>query len=625
MQAREKSPAPHQVRGDASRGDGKIVRILAPLYLPLACSMTAPVTKGRGVAKSDSNSGKNRLYYGDNLDVLRKSIASESVDLCYIDPPFNSKRNYFQIYNNQGGEDRAQAQAFVDTWEWGDEAVDGLAWITDVDNLNNGKLTEQTVELIKGLEKVLKRGSLLAYLIHMTLRIVEIHRVLKPTGSFYLHCDPTASHYLKLVLDAVFCGQGGDFLNEIIWKRTHSHGGAKRYGPIHDTILYYSKGAQFRWNAQFAEYTEKYVEQFFKYEDETGRYRATILTGSGTRNGSSGKPWKHYDPTSVGRHWAIPGYMRETIGKTATVQEALERLEKIGRIVWPNKADGVPSFKQYLTDMEGTGLQDIFDDIKPISSQAQERLGYPTQKPEALMERIIKASSNEGDVILDAYCGCGTTVAVAQRLGRQWIGIDITYQSIALILKRLEDKYAADWPAVEANILLDGVPRDLASAVALANRKDDKTRKEFEKWMILTYSRNQARINEKKGADGGVDGIAYFLKDKAENGKAIFQVKSGKTGRGDLAKLNSDRIREKADFGILLCMDMPTKAMRDEIAAAGKYQHPLLNREDDRLQVVTVAEIFAPMNKRLDLPMARADAVKSAAAVGDSDKQASLL
>ena len=150
---------------------------------------------------------KNELYYGDNLDVLRRKIASESVDLCYIDPPFNSKRNYFQIYNNQGGEDRAQAQAFVDTWEWGDEAESGLAWITDVDRLNAGTLTEQTVELIKGLEKVLKRGSLLAYLVHMTLRIVEIHRVLKPTGSFYLHCDPTASHYLKLVLDAVFCGR----------------------------------------------------------------------------------------------------------------------------------------------------------------------------------------------------------------------------------------------------------------------------------------------------------------------------------------------------------------------------------------------------------------------------------
>lgn len=571
----------------------------------------------------------NELYYGDNLDVLRRKVAGESVDLCYIDPPFNSKRNYFQIYNNQGSEDRAQAQAFVDTWNWGPEAADGLEYILDIERLapkaGETRWTEQTVELIRGLEKVLGRGSLLAYLVHMTLRIVEIHRVLKPTGSFYLHCDPTASHYLKLVLDAVFCGQGGDYLNEIIWKRTHSHGGAKRYGPIHDTILYYSKGSEFRWNAQFAEYSDKYVEQFFKFEDKVGRYRATILTGSGTRNGSSGKPWKHYDPTSAGRHWAIPGYMRETIGKTDTVQEALDKLEAIGRVIWPNKADGVPSFKQYLTDMEGTGLQDIFDDIKPISSQAAERLGYPTQKPEALLERIIKASSNEGDVVLDAYCGCGTSVAVAQRLGRRWIGIDITYQSIALILKRLEDRYPDDWPAIEAQIKLDGVPRDLESAMALAQRKDDKTRKEFEKWAVLTFSRNQARINEKKGADGGIDGIAYFLLDKDTNGKAIFQVKSRPGNRGDLATLNSDRQREKAEFGFLICTGLPTKPMRDEIAAAGKFRHPLLDREDDRLQVITIAELFAPHNRRLDLPMARSDAVKSARAVGDADRQQQLL
>ncbi len=251
-----------------------------------------------------------------------------------------------------------------------------------------------------------------------------------------------------------------------------------------------------------------------------------------------------------------------------------------------------------------------------------ERLGYPTQKPEALLERVIRASSNEGDVVLDAYCGCGTTVAVAQRLGRAWIGIDITYQSISLILKRLEDKYPETYADIEANVLLDGVPRDLASAVALANRRDDKTRKEFEKWAVLTYSRNQARINEKKGADGGIDGIAYFLIDRETNGKAIFQVKSGSTKRSDLATLNSDRLREKAEFGILIAMDMPTKPMRDEIAAAGKYKHPMLNREDDRIQVITVAEILA--GKRLDLPMARADAVKSAAAVGDADKQESL-
>jgi DNA modification methylase len=554
---------------------------------------------------------KNRLYYGDNLDVLRNKIGNESVDLCYIDPPFNSKRNYFQIYNNQGGEDRAQAQAFVDTWEWGDEAVEGIDWITDIAQLNSGKLTEQTVELIKGLEKVLKRGSLLAYLIHMTLRIVEIHRVLKPTGSFYLHCDPTASHYLKLVLDAVFCGQGGDFRNEIIWKRSHAHSdgkqGSEHYGRLTDTIFFYTKSAEVIWNEQYTEYDKSYIDRDYRRLDEDGRrYRLDNIQGPG--GAAKGNPF--YEVMGVERHWRYS-------------KERMERLIAEGRII-QTQPGAVPQYKRYLDEMPGVPLQNLWADIPVINNRSKEMLGYPTQKPEALMERIIKASSNEGDVILDAYCGCGTTVAVAQRLGRQWIGIDITYQSIALILKRLEDKYAADWPAVEANILLDGVPRDLASAVALANRRDDKTRKEFEKWMILTYSRNQARINEKKGADGGVDGIAYFLKDKSENGKAIFQVKSGKTGRGDLAKLNSDRIREKADFGILLCMDMPTKAMRDEIAAAGKYQHPLLNREDDRLQVITVAEIFAPLNKRLDLPMARADAVKSAAAVGDSNKQAAL-
>ncbi len=262
-------------------------------------------------------------------------------------------------------------------------------------------------------------------------------------------------------------------------------------------------------------------------------------------------------------------------------------------------------------------------DIPPLSAAGREALGYPTQKPEALLERIIKASSNDGDTVLDAYCGCGTTVAVAQRLNRQWIGIDITYQSISLILKRLADKYPTDWPAIKADMLLDGVPRDLASAVALANRKDDKPRKEFEKWAVLTYSNNQARINDKKGADAGIDGIAYFVIGKGTNGKAIFQVKSGGAGRATLATLNSDRLREKAEFGILITMDPPTKAMRDEITEAGKYKHPLLNREDDRLQVITVAEILA--GKRLDLPMARTDTLKSAEALGDSDKQESLF
>ncbi len=479
--------------------------------------------------------------------------------------------------------------------------------------------------LIRGLEQVLGRGSLLAYLVHMTQRIVEIQRVLKPTGSFYLHCDPTASHYLKLVCDAVFCGQGGDYLNEIVWKRTHSHGGAKRYGPIHDVILFYSKSNSYVWEQQYADYSEKYVEQFFKFEDERGRYRATILTGSGVRNGSSGKPWRGTDPTVAGRHWAIPGFMRPVIGKTDTVQEALNKLDAIGRVIWPNKADGVPSFKQYIDDMEGTGLQDIFDDIKPISSQAQERLGYPTQKPEGLLERIIKASSNEGDLVLDAYCGCGTTVAVAQRLGRRWIGIDITYQSIALILKRLEDKYPADWPVIEANIQLDGVPRDLASAVALANRKDDKTRKEFEKWAVLSYSTNRAIINDKKGGDGGIDGVAYFAKAKDVNGRLLFSVKSDKTvNPAYIDQLAGTVAREGADLGVLLCLNRPSRGCYERARSYGKYTHDLFDRVDDKIRIVCAEDLFNGAKLGDWLPMAR-DVVKSSAAIGDADKQTSLF
>ncbi len=561
---------------------------------------------------------RNELYYGDNLDVLRRKIASESVDLCYIDPPFNSKRNYFQIYNNQGSEDRAQAQAFVDTWNWGDEAAEGLEYILDFNRLisapplgtaNSGHWSEQTVELIRGLEKVLGRGSLLAYLVHMTLRIVEIHRVLKPTGSFYLHCDPTASHYLKLVLDAVFCGQGGDYVNEIVWQRTSSHNSAKRYGKIADVIFFYSKSLNYRWNDVRTEYSAAQMRRY--QEDSQGRmFRAENLTADRV-NSSSGKfEWRGTMPPPS-RGWAY----------------SLEQLEEWwadDRIL--TRRDGAPrmdGLKIFLEGQLGQKLQSIWTDIPRIGNTAAERLGYPTQKPEALLERIIKASSNEGDTILDAYCGCGTTVAVAQRLNRRWIGIDITYQSISLILKRLEDRYPADWPAIEADIHLDGVPRDLASAQALANRKDDKTRKEFEKWAVLTYSRNQARINEKKGADAGIDGIAYFLIDKDTNGKAIFQVKSGGANRATMATLNSDRQREKAEFGFLITMDLPTKAMLGEIAAAGKYSHPMLNREDDRLQVITVAEILR--GDRLDLPMARADTVKTAAAQGDADKQMGLL
>ena len=553
---------------------------------------------------------KNRLYYGDNLDVLRRKIEPASVDLCYIDPPFNSKRNYFQIYTNQGGEDRAQAQAFVDTWEWGPEADAGLAWICDVERLNTGALTEQTVALIKGLDAVLGRGSLFAYLVSLTQRIAEIHRVLKPTGSFYLHCDPTASHYLKLVCDAIFCGQGGNYINEIVWKRYGVHNdvgqGSKHYGRVSDTILFYSKSLDRIWQQQYMPLESTYIGNTYRLRDADGRqFTTTPMTGPG--GADKGNPVFEWNGHT--RAWR---YSKETI----------QRLHDEGKLHYSKT--GYARQKLYLEDSKGVPVQNIWNDIPSLVGSNKEYLGYQTQKPEALLERIIRASSNEGDTVLDAYCGCGTTVAVAQRLNRRWIGIDITYQSIAVILDRLATTYKQDWPAIEANTLLDGVPRDLESAKALANRKDDRTRKEFEKWAILTYSKNKARINEKKGADGGIDGIAYFVIDAATNGKAIFQVKSGKTGRADLATLNSDRLKAKAEFAFLIAFDLPTKAMQGEIAATGKYKYPLYDRDDDRLQVITVAELFAPHNRRLDLPLAR-DAVKAAATLGDAAAQDTLL
>ena len=538
--------------------------------------------------------GQNKLFYGDNLDVLRRKVHDETVDLCYIDPPFNSKRNYFQIYNNIGTDgDKAQSQAFTDTWEWGDEAEHGLAYILDFTNLNNGKLTPQTVALMRGLNEVLGHGDLFAYLVHMTLRIVEIHRVLKPTGSFYLHCDPTASHYLKLILDSVFCSQGGEYRNEIVWAYdTGATPKGSKFLRKHDVIFWYAKSVR---TVRVNNLLRKHIIP----PDDLKRYKKD----------ADGRMWRD---NPVGDY----------------SQESIEEMEKEGLVYYTK--NGKPRIKMFLECEDGVyfkykKMPDFWDDLDALNANAAERLGYPTQKPESLLERILQASSNEGDVVLDAYCGCGTTVAVAQRLKRRWIGIDITYQSISLILKRLKDKYEGEaWAAIEANLLLDGVPRDYKSAVALANRKDDKTRKEFEKWAVLAYSDNQARVNDKKGGDGGIDGLAFFLKDKDVNGKVVLSVKSDKTVQpAYVDQLAGTMAREGADFGILLCLNEPSKGAYKRAQENGKYKHPMLSREDDRIQIVTVEQILS--GKRIDLPMGRIDTVKAAEAEGDSENQASLI
>ncbi|MFO0055161.1 MAG: DNA methyltransferase, partial [Dolichospermum sp.] len=386
----------------------------------------------------------------------------------------------------------------------------------------HGLFTQQCIALITGLSNVLGKGSLLAYLVSMTLRITEIHRVLKPTGSFYLHCDPTASHYLKLVLDAIFCAQGGDFLNEIIWHYRRWTGKANKFQQLHDTILFYSKSKKYTFNVIYTDYTEGSV----------ARKKGGILH----------RFKKGEEPTLVS-----------------------------------NKE----------IDEKGVRENDVWQ-IPFIAPSAKERLGYPTQKPEALLERIIKASSKENDIVLDAYCGCGTTVAVCQKLDRQWIGIDITYQSISLILKRLEDSF----PGVLKTIKLHGIPKDIESARALANKTDDRTRKEFEKWAILTYTNNKAVINAKKGADKGIDGIVYFQGDKNDPEKIIFQVKSGKIKSGDIRDLLGTMTLESASLAIFITLEEPTKDMLKTAKSAGFYQSKYMSHSCDKIQIVTIKEII---------------------------------
>ncbi|MCZ8248072.1 MULTISPECIES: DNA methyltransferase [unclassified Microcystis] len=529
----------------------------------------------------------NKLYYGDNLEVLRKYIKDESIDLCYIDPPFNSKRNYNQIYNNLGKEDQAQAQAFVDTWTWDNHANEALE---EIQSNYQGKFTSQTIDLIDGLTKVLGKGSLLAYLVSMTLRIVEIHRVLKSTGSFYLHCDPTASHYLKIVLDTVFCSQGGDFKNEISWKRQSAHSDAKKkFCDIVDIIFYYVKSSQASFHPQYGEHDSNYVDKFYRHDDNDGRgmYRLSDMASPNPRPNMMYE-WMGFPYPSKG--WR---YQKET----------MQQLHDQDRIYYPRHSDGQfntkkrPQLKRYLNEQEGSIITNLWTDIQSLSPHAAEKLGYPTQKPEALLERIIKASSNKGDVILDAYCGCGTTIAVAERLERNWIGIDITYQSISLMLKRLEDSFGKN---VLDKIELNGIPKDLESAKALATKPDDRTRKEFEKWAVLTYSNNRAVINDKKGADKGVDAIAYFQGDKDNREKIIFQVKSGNVKSGDIRDLQGTMTIQGAALGIFITLKPPSKDMVQTAKSAGIYRGRYRSQSVDKIEIVTGQEILE-QKKRLDV------------------------
>jgi adenine specific DNA methylase Mod len=343
----------------------------------------------------------NLLYYGDNLDVLRRYVKDATVDLVYLDPPFKSNQDYNVLFAEQSGERAAaQIKVFEDTWRWDQAAAASYEEVVE----SGGTVSH----VMQGFRVSLGETDLLAYLSMMAPRLVELRRVLNETGSLYLHCDPAASHYLKQLLDAVFGAL--NFKSEVIWKRTTAHSSAKRYAPVHDVILYYGRGPLVKWNMPRTEYEQAYLDRYYKFDDGNGRlYWRDNLTGAGVRAGPSGQPWRGYDPTSIGRHWS-------------TVPDELDRLEAEHRIYWPPGGKGFPQFKRYREDLKGKAVSDIWDDIDRINPVGNERLGYPTQKPEALLERIIGASTDEGDTVLDPFCGCGTTIAAAQKLDRRWIG-----------------------------------------------------------------------------------------------------------------------------------------------------------------------------------------------------------
>ena len=511
----------------------------------------------------------NQLYFGDNLDVLREHIPDESVDLIYLDPPFNSNATYNVLFRERSGEESAaQITAFEDTWHWNLESERTYREV-----VTQGP--EKLGQLLQSMRDLLGQSDMMAYLTMMAPRLAELHNVLKSTGSIYLHCDPTSSHYLRLLMDAVFGIE--NFRTEIAWKRTSAHSdtrqGRRQHGRIHDSLLFYSKGDEFTWNPVYTPYDQEYMERSYRHvEPETGRrYVLDNITGPG--GATKGNP--QYEVMGVTRHWR---YSRERM------QELIDE----GRIVQA-RPGAVPRYKRYLDEMPGVPLQDFWSDIGPIGSRAKERLGYPTQKPEALLERIISSSSSEGDLVLDPFCGCGTAVAVSERLKRRWVGIDVTHVAISLMRHRLSNSFGADL----SDYTVMGLPQDVESARALATESEHDGRYQFEYWALGLIEARPAG-NGKKGADAGIDGYINFFDDGSGKAKRIIvQVKSGKVNRGQVATLKGDMEREKAEIGIFITLRPPTEPMLQEALSAGLYTPASLpNDSYPRVQILTIEQLL---------------------------------
>ncbi|WP_297771066.1 DNA methyltransferase [uncultured Roseovarius sp.] len=535
----------------------------------------------------------NHLYYGDNLSVLRDSIADASVDLVYLDPPFNSNASYNVLFRGpSGNESAAQIEAFDDTWHWTDAAEEAFG---EVLRSGNGA----AAEMLRAMRSFLGENDMMAYLTMMAVRLLELHRVLKPTGSLYLHCDPTASHYLKILLDAIFGAR--NFRNEVIWKRTSAHNDAKNgFADLSDIIFFYNKSDTSIFNRQYRPYSKEYAEKNFRFKEPDGRRYSSENLRSPNPRPNLTYEYKGFQPHPNG--WTVS-------------REKMEKLDSENRLIFPPKPSGRIRVKKYLDEMHGQIVGNVWDDIPPIGAQAQERLGYPTQKPVALLERIVAASSNPGDVVLDPFCGCGTTVHAAEKLGRNWIGIDVTHLAIGLIEKRLRDAF----PKVD--FTTHGVPQDIAGARDMANRgRTDKNYYfEFEKWALSLIAAQPGNLG-KKGADRGIDGNVYFGKTH----RAIVSVKAGdNVGVGMIRDLRGVIERERAEIGIFLTLTEPKKTMISEAAAAGQFEMEGFEPVP-RIQIVTIEQALELRDRAVRLPARRDDAFKRAAREEDRGAQGAL-
>ena len=502
----------------------------------------------------------NKLFFGDNLDVLREHIKDESVDLIYLDPPFNSNATYNVLFKEGANvASEAQAEAFRDTWGWGESAA--LAYDEGLRSGGDAAL------LLRAFRAWLGDNAMMAYLAMMAIRLRELRRTLKPTDSLYLHCDPTASHYLKILLDAIF---GHEFFrNEIIWKRKAGRGetnkAAIRFGVSHDILLFYARSREGIFHRQYRPNNPDYIATKFVYVDADGRrYRLDNLTSPSMRPNLKYK-YKGYEPPEKG--WAVS-------------RETMEKMDAEGRIYFPEDMFKRLQRKRYLDELEGETVDTLWDDIPPINSQAQERLGYPTQKPLGLVERIINTSTNEGGVVLDPFCGCGTSVEASERLGRQWIGIDVTHYAVTLIEKRLR-------AYKNAKYTVHGRPTDLAGARDLARR--DKY--QFQWW--ASWLLGAQTYETKKGADRGIDGNIYFANGPFGYGRIVVSVKGGDNLSPVMVRELSGVVQREPDatMGILVTLGEPTKSMMADAAGAGFVAQSAHGRLP-RIQIVTVGDLL---------------------------------